>query len=138
MTRMTFGLNNSASTFQRVIELVLQGLQWETCLVYIDDIVVYASDLEQHMQRLEEVLTRIKEAGLKLKPDKCNLLQEEVVFLGHIVSSKGVRPESSNIAKIVEWPRPTTPKQVKQFVATESYYRRFVKTLPRLQGPLRT
>ncbi|XP_052271790.1 uncharacterized protein LOC127872504 [Dreissena polymorpha] len=136
MTRMAFGLNNSASTFQRVIELVLQCLQWETCLVYIDDIVVYASDLEQHMQRLEEVLTRIKEAGLKLKPDKCNLLQEEVVFLGHIVSSKGVRPESSNIAKIVEWPRPTTPKQVKQFVATGSYYRRFVKNFAKIARPL--
>ena len=80
MTRMAFGLNNSASTFQRVIELVLQGLQWETCLVYIDDIIVYAPDLKQHMERLEEVLSRIKEAGLKLKPDKCNLLQEEVVF----------------------------------------------------------
>ncbi|XP_052778481.1 uncharacterized protein LOC128215916 [Mya arenaria] len=136
MVRMPFGLNNAASTFQRTIELVLQGLQWETCLVYIDDIVVFGSDLEQHLGRLEEVLSRIREAGLKLKPEKCNLLQTEVRFLGHIVSAKGVKPDPSNIAKIIGWPRPENQKQVKQFVATGSYYRRFVKDFAKLARPL--
>ncbi len=131
MTRMPFGLNNAASTFQRTMELALQGLQWETCLVYIDDIIVYASNFDEHIQRVDQVLDRIKQAGLKLRPDKCHLLQAEVVFLGHVVSSTGIRPEPSNISKIVNWPRPQNPKQVKQFVATGSYYRRFVRTSPR-------
>ena len=136
MTRMPFGLNNSASTFQRTMELVLQGLQWETCLVYIDDIIVFGIDFDQHVQRVDEVLTRIAKAGLKLKPEKCNMLQTEVVFLGHIVSAKGVQPDPANIAKIAGLSRPTTTKEVKQFVATGSYYRRFMKNFAKVARPL--
>jgi hypothetical protein len=75
-------------------------------------------------------------AGLKLKPDKCHLLQKEVVFLGHVVSKEGVKPDPTNAAKIVGWPRPQTAKQVKQFVATGSYYRRFIKDFAKIVRPL--
>ena len=136
MLRLPFGLNNAASTFQRTMELALQGLQWETCLIYIDDIIVYGVDFEQHMQRVEQVLERISEAGLKLRPDKCHLLQTEVVFLGHVVSQEGVLPDPTNVSKIVNWPTPTNCKQVKQFVATGSYYRRFVKDFATIARPL--
>ena len=136
MTRMPFGLNNAASTFQRTMELILQGLQRETCLVYIDDIIVYGSDFNQHLRRVDQVLNRIKEAGLKLKPDKCHMLQNEVVFLGHVVSKEGVRPNPVNTSKITEWPRPVNSKQVKQFVATGSFYRCFVKDFAKIARPL--
>ena len=136
MTRMPFGLNNAASTFQRTMEIALQGLQWETCLVYIDDIIVYGNTFEQHMLRVDQVLKRIQDAGLKLKPDKCHLLKTEVIFLGHVVSKEGVKPDPSNIAKIVQWTEPTNPKQVKQFVATASYYRRFVDGFAKIARPL--
>jgi transposase InsO family protein/DNA-binding MarR family transcriptional regulator len=136
MTRMPFGLNNAASTFQRTMELALQGLQWETCLVYIDDIVVFAADFNQHIERVTQVFERMKQAGLKLKPEKCNMLQTEVVFLGHIVSKEGIRPDPTNIAKILQWPTPKTPKPVKQLVATGSYYRRFVKGFADMVRPM--
>jgi hypothetical protein len=103
---MPFGLNNAASTFQRTMELALQGLQWETCLVYVDDIIVFGVDLAQHMSRVDEVLSRIKDAGLKLCPDKCNVLQTEVTFLGHVVSAKGIKPDPNNVAKVINWPVP--------------------------------
>ena len=99
MTRMPFGLNNAASTFQRTMEMVLQGLQWITCLIYIDDIIVFGRDFDEHILRIEQVLERIRSAGLKLKPQKCNMLQKEVVFLGHVVSGEGVKPNPVNIAK---------------------------------------
>ncbi len=60
MTRLPFGLNNAASTFQRTMELALEGLQWITCLVYIDDIIVFASSFEEHIRRVDEVLGRIQ------------------------------------------------------------------------------
>lgn len=136
MKRMPFGLNNAASTCQRTLELALQGLQWITCLIYIDDIIVFGATLDEHVSRVDEVLERIKAAGLKLKPEKCNLLQNEVVFLGHVVSGKGVLPDPCNVAKILQWPKPCTSKQVKQFVATGSYYRRFVKNFAKIARPL--
>ena len=136
MTRMPFGLNNSGSTFQRTMELALQGLQWETCLIYIDDIIIFSSNFDEHMERVEQVLQRMREAGLKLKPEKCQMLQEEVTFLGHVVSEKGVQPNPTNVAKIMEWPVPKTPKQVRQFVAMGSYYRRFIKDFAKLVRPM--
>ena len=136
MTRMPFGLNNSASTFQRTMEMALQGLQWVTCLIYIDDIIVFGKDFDEHLLRVEEVFERLRSAGLKLKPTKCDLLQREVVFLGHVVSGKGVSPSPVNISKIVDWPRPKTPRQVKQLVAMGSYYRRYVKKFAAMVRPM--
>ena len=136
MTRMPFGLNNAASTFQRTMEMALSGLQWITCLIYIDDIIVFGKNFEEHMSRVEEVFERIKAAGLKLKPQKCQMLQREVVFLGHTVSGDGVRPNPTNIEKIASWPKPKTAKQVKQLVAMGSYYRRYVRDFASIVRPM--
>ncbi len=92
------------------MELALQGLQWETCLVYIDDIIVYASDFDQHIQRVDQVLDRIKQAGMMLRPDKCHMLQTEVVFLGHVVSNTGIRPDPSNYIQNSELAKAQEPK----------------------------
>ena len=136
MTRMPFGLNNSASTFQRTMELVLQGLQWVTCLIYIDDIIVFGANFDQHVQGVEEVLDRIRQAGLKLKAAKINLLQKEVVSLGHVVSREGIKPCPTNITKIVDWPRPKTAKQIRQFVAMGSIYRRYIRGFASIVRPM--
>ena len=136
MTRMPFGLNNSASTFQRTMEMALQGLQWVTCLIYIDDIIVFGQDFDQHVRRMEDVLGRIRAAGLKLRPDKSHLLQKEVIFLGHVVSGQGVKPSPVNVTKIVDWPRPKSARQVKQFVAMGSYYRRYIKGFASIVRPM--
>ena len=87
---MPFGLCNAPSTFERLMERVLAGLQWETVLVYLDDVIVFAQTVEEELQRLEEVLQRLRKAGLKLKPRKCPLLRQSVVYLGHVVSGDGV------------------------------------------------
>ena len=90
---MPLVLNPGSGCFQRLMELTLQGLQWVTCLVYIDDIICFGRNFREHMDSVTEVLQRITDAGLKLRPDKCQLLQTEVVFLGHVVSGDGVRPD---------------------------------------------
>ena len=89
-TRMPFGLCNAPGTFERVMEVVVRGLQWRTCLVYLDDIVVYAATYEEHLERLGEVLDRLISAGLKIKPSKCQLARRRVMFLGHLVSEEGI------------------------------------------------
>ena len=89
---MPFGLNNSANAFQRTMEMTLQGLQWRTCLIYIDDIIVLGRTFEEHVQRIEQVFERIRGACLKLKLTKCYMFKKEIIFLGHVVSGEGVRP----------------------------------------------
>lgn len=84
------------------MELALRGLQWVTCLIYTDDIVVFGQNFNEHKRRIDEVLQRIKYAGLNLKPEKCQLLQTRVVFLGLVVSQEVISPDPSNIANTVQ------------------------------------
>ena len=66
------------------------------------------------------VLSRVKDAGLKLKPEKCDMLKEEVTFLGHVLSSKGVRPNPDNTIKILNWPTPKNVTEVRQLLGLGS------------------
>ena len=114
------GMTNSPAVFQRLMEIALRVLQWHICLIYVDDVLVFGSMFEQHMQRVAEVLSRIKEAGLKLKPDKCHLLQTSVNFPGHTISAEGVLPNPDNLAKVKAWPIPKNVIQVRQILGLVS------------------
>jgi hypothetical protein len=65
--------------------LIFTGLQWQTLLFYLDDIIIFSLDMEEHLLRLEEVFQRIIKAGLNLKHSKCDLLRDEIIYLGHVV-----------------------------------------------------
>jgi len=90
--RVPCGLCNAGSTFQQVMDLALNGLNFNMCLVYLDDIIVYSATVEEHLLRLRTLLDRLRTADLKLKPSKCNLLRAEVDILGQVVSREGVAP----------------------------------------------
>lgn len=92
-TMMPFGLCNAPATFQRLMNLILAGIQWQTCLAYIDDILIFSPTFDRHLQDLEEVLIRVANAGIRLKPSKCRFAMEEVEYLGHVVSAEGIRPD---------------------------------------------
>ena len=77
-----FGLYNAPATFQRLMEEVLAGLHWTSCLVYLNDIIVFSQTIEDHLDKLREVFSRIRDAGLKIKPTKCHLLQRSIHYLG--------------------------------------------------------
>ena len=87
---MPFGLSNSPMTFERLMEIVLCGLQWVMCLVYLDDVIVFGKTFSETLQNLKSVFERFRNAELKLKPKKCNRFKDEVSFLGHVVSANGI------------------------------------------------
>ncbi len=80
------------------MDLVLCGLHWEQCLVYVDDIIVHGRTFEEYLDKLHLVWSRLREANLKMKPSKCKLFQDSVTFLGHVVSRDGVRCDPKKIA----------------------------------------
>jgi len=82
---LPFGLTSATATFQKLMEQVLSGLHWKTLLIYFDDVIIISPDFDTHGNRLREVFDRLRAAGLKLKPSKCALLQQEVKYLGYIV-----------------------------------------------------
>ena len=133
---MPLGLRNAVATFQRLMDLVLNGLNLEICLTYLDDIILFSRNLDEHLHRLEMLLRRLGEVNLKLKPSKCVLLQKEVNFLGHVVSAKGVSTDPDKIKLIVEWPTPTNLKQLRGFLGLSGYYRKFVRGYSEINRPL--
>ena len=133
---MPFGLSNALATFQRLMDLTLAGLQWSHCLVYLDDIIVMGHSFEEHLGNLNLVLERLRDANLKVKPVKCALFQEQVCYLGHIISSKGIATDPSKTSKITKWPIPTTVQQVQQLLGLASYYRKFIKDFATIAKPL--
>ena len=135
-TTMPMGLCGAPGTFQRLMEHVLAGLQWNIALLYLDDIIVFSQTFDQHLQRLGMVLTRLQEAGLKLKPSKCVLLKKRVEFLGHIVSEQGVEVDPKKVDKVKEWPVPENLTQVRSFLGLCAYYRRFIPDFSKVAKPL--
>ena len=98
--RMPFGLCNALATFSRSISLVLRGLSWKCVIAFLDDVVVLDRDFDSHMVNLSDVLRRFEQYGMKLKPKKCELLQDSVVFLGRLVSREGVQIPPEEITRI--------------------------------------
>ena len=133
---MAMGLCNGVATFQRLMEYVLAGLNWQTCLIYIDDIIVFADSFESHVQRLHEVLNKLAENGLKVSPKKCHLFQDQVTFLGHVVSRDGVATDPEKVEAIKSWPSPKNIKEVRAFLGTSSYYRKYQKNFASIAKPL--
>ena len=123
---LPFGLKNSGPTFQKLMELVLAGMDAKTCLVYVDDIILFNKTEEEHLKTVAEVLQKISQANLKLKPSKCHFGCKEVVFLGHRVSAEGILPDPGNVEKVRKWPEPETGADLGSFIGLCGYYQRFI------------
>ena len=135
-TKLPFGLCSAPSTFQRCMEMVFRGVQWEILLIYWDDLIVFSdADYDEHFRRLQVVMQKLIQAGLKLKPSKCQLLQQEVLFLGHLVGKEGIKPNPALIEKVQDWPVPQNLRQLQAFLGLCNYYRRFVLKFSDIAAP---
>ena len=124
--RMPFGLKNAPATFQRLMNNILTGLQGNRCFVYLDDIVIFADTLENHNKKLTEIFDRLQKFNLKLKPEKCEFLRKEVIYLGHKISENGADPDEGKIEAVKNSPVPKNIKDIKSFLGLTGYYRRFI------------
>ncbi|PIK36703.1 putative transposon Ty3-I Gag-Pol polyprotein [Apostichopus japonicus] len=134
--RMPQGLCNSPSTFQRLMEFIFGDINLTQVVLYLDDILVFSSTFEEHLARLKVVFQRLSSHGLKIKGEKCQLLQKEVRHLGHVVNEKGINVDPDKVERIVNWPTPKTASELISFLGLASYYRRFVPGFAALSGPL--
>ncbi len=135
-TIMPFGLCNAPATFERLLELVLYGLNWKICLIYLDDVIVYGGNFYDSLDRLKIVWQRNREANLKLQPSKFCLMRDRVPFLGHYVSREGVEVHHMKTAAVQDWPTPRTVKDIRAFLGLASYYRRYIPNFTSVATPL--
>ena len=134
--RMPFGLSTAPGTFQRLMDLVMCGLSYESVLIYLDDLIIMASTFEQLVERFTDVLKRLRAANLKLNCKKCNLFQRKVSFLGHVVSAARVEVQPEKTKAVNNWPVPTNLSELRSFLGLAAYYRRFICGYSIIAAPL--
>jgi hypothetical protein len=134
-TVMPFGLRNAPATFERLMETVLRGLTYDSCLVYLDDVIMIGSTFVEHILNLWKVFEWFREVHLKCNPGKCQLLQKEVKYLGHIVSPEGISTDSKKLKAVREWPTPKDKHDIRSFLGLSTYYMRFISGFANIAKP---
>ena len=129
-----FGLKNAGATFQRTMDMILGDLPF--CTVYIDDILVFSRTVKEHLEHLRIILQRLRDYGFVLHPQKCVMAQEEVEFLGHSISSEGVKPTQNKVEAINKFPVPQNIKSLQEFIGMVTYYHRFLPGIAHILAPL--
>ena len=115
---------------------ILRGLEYRYALIYIDDIIIFSKSVNEHLPHSEEVFERLREANIKLNPKKCNFVKQKVEYLGHVITPKGVEPDSSKIRVVQYFPTPTNLKELRSLLGLANHYRRFVKGFSTIASPL--
>ena len=92
--------------------------------------------MEDHLQHLHALLEGLQGAGLKLKPQKCHFIRQEVEYLGHIITPKGLKTNSRLVEAVQEFRTPKSVQQVRQFLGLSSFYRRFIPSFAKIAQPL--
>ena len=132
--RMPFGLRNAGQTFQRFMDQVFRGLDF--VFMYIDDVLIASSSPEEHMQHVREVFQRLSDHGILINPSKCLFGVAELEFLGHHVSSEGIRPLEHKVEAVRKFPQPTSARQLREFLGLINFYHRFVPHCAQILRPL--
>ena len=135
-TVMPFGLKNAPPTFQRAMSYALKGCE-NFSLVYIDDILVFSANKAQHIEHLRKVLRGLAAEAYHVRVTKCVFCKEEVEFLGHKLSKRGLRPSPEKFSALEAWHAPLTkPKQVRSFLGLVQWYKAFIPHLATIAAPL--
>lgn len=133
---MCFGLTGAPATQQRLMDILFGPEFSGKVFVYLDDIIIVSSTFEEHISLLTRVLERLKYANLTINLSKSQFFRKELRYLGYVVDENGLRTDPSKISSMVEFPTPTSRKEVKMFLGTASYYRRFIKGFSSIAAPL--
>ena len=125
---MPFEVTNALATFQRLMNQIFREELDAFVLVYLDDMLIFSRTLEEHIQHIRKALKRLRAAKIYAKLHKCEFFKTKVEYLGFDVSPQGVQPNPNKVKAVVEWPQPSSVKDVRSFLGLASFYRRFIKS----------
>jgi hypothetical protein len=123
---LPMGLTNAPAVFQaQMNQMVGPHLNRFVC-IYLDDILIFSKTEDEHFHHLQQVLHTLRQKELKAKLSKCDFFKDELKFLGHIVSAKGIQPDPAKVAVVSDWPTPKTIYDVRSFLGLANYFRKFI------------
>jgi hypothetical protein len=133
---MPFGLTNAPSTFMRLMNHVLRVFIGKFVIIYFDDILIYSKEIDEHISHLRQVFNVLRKESLYANLKSCDFCMDMIVFLGYVVSAKGIEMDEAKVKAIQEWPTPKSKTKVRSFHGLASFYRRFVKDFNTVAFPL--
>lgn len=134
--RMPFGISSAPGFFQGLITSMLHNLKESQIFAYIDDIIIASETVDEHFKKLRAVFDRLREYNLKLGVAKCRFLSRQIIYLGHMCTPEGIKPNPELVKAVQEFPQPTSVKEVQSFLGLANYYRKFIKNYAEIALPL--
>ena len=105
-------------------------------IAYLDDIIIFSKTSEEHLDHIKQVFEELRSAHLSMKPSKCHFFTKEIQYLGHILSTKGIKPLPSKTQAIKNMHLPKMPKQVCALLGLVGYYKIFIKNFAKIANLL--
>ena len=118
------------------MQQILSPVLCSNIIIYIDDILIMSESFQEHLNLVHKVLSTLSKHGVKIKVDKCEMFQQEVSFLGHIINRNGIKKSPEFISKVQNIPPPQTIKQMRQFLGLINFQRKFIQNCSTLTKPL--
>lgn len=135
-TRVPMGLAVGAQTLTRLLDTIFHDLKFKSIFNYLDDLLVFSESWDEHVAHLDEVLTRLRRAGLTVNPEKVQFARDEISFLGHRVSARGICIDPERVQGIRDFPPPRDVRGVARFLGMVNFYRKFIPNIAELAAPL--
>ena len=133
---MPFGLCNAPSTFQAIMNSIFRPYLRKFILVFFDSILIYSPTWEQHLEHVQLTLAVLRQHQFYVKMSKCAFGKQELEYLGHIITHRGVKVDEKKIEAMVAWPRPSNITELRGFLGLTGYYRKFVQGYGLIARPL--
>ena len=132
--RLPFGIKSASEVYQRAMEQLFAGFP---CAIVVDDILVWGSTIEEHDTNLRQVLERCQKINMKLNMSKCHFRVDSVKYVGHEITSEGLKPDSEKVKAIKDMPAPSDQAGVQRILGVLNYLHKFIKHMSSKTAPLR-
>ena len=133
--RLPFGVKCASELYQSVMSQMIEDI--EGTEVIMDDILIWGRTMAEHDQRLKRVLNKAREYNLKLSPSKCEFRKSEMTYVGHTLSSEGLKPDSDKLRAVEQMKAPTNKKELQTFLGFVQYLAKFLPNMSDVSAPLR-
>lgn len=131
-----FGLTNAPFTMCRLMNKVIGFDLQPFVFVYLDDIVIATESLDEHLRLLGIVAERLRKAQLTISLEKSRFCRKKVMYLGYLLTERGVSIDRSRIQPILDYARPKSVKDIRRLMGLAGFYQRFIQEYSRITAPI--